>query len=397
MPISLSGSLNLSGSINTNGTITATTLVVQTITSSISSITGSTNFGSLAANTHTFTGSLLISGSNVLIGTPTSNGFKFKVSNNGAEEWALNPGDSANVNNIINYNRSTSAYIQANYLASTHAFLNGYVGIGTSSPVDLLTLNVTSASTVLQFQNGGVSKALLGISYTASDLINNSAAGDLNIRCTNSQNINFSTNNGGTLAMRLTSGGILLVGNNTTTGGYDHSFNNVGGSSGTIIFNQSSAATNPCAACWNNATSGDNIFFRFFVNTGGNQKGSIDYNRGGDVTRYNTTSDGNLKNIIGDSNRQKSIEILNTTRIREYSWKDDETNKSQIGVIAQELYETFKGAVSKGSDDELLGTEDYKTWGVDKTAFTFHLIAGWQKHEQIIQELTARVQELENK
>jgi hypothetical protein len=72
MPISLSGSLNLSGSLTTTGTITATTLVVQTITSSISSITGSTNFGSLAANTHTFTGSILITGSNYIsVGTPS--------------------------------------------------------------------------------------------------------------------------------------------------------------------------------------------------------------------------------------------------------------------------------------------------------------------------------------
>jgi len=72
MAISLSGSLNLSGSLTTTGTITATTLVVQTITSSISSITGSTNFGSLAANTHTFTGSILITGSNYIsVGTPS--------------------------------------------------------------------------------------------------------------------------------------------------------------------------------------------------------------------------------------------------------------------------------------------------------------------------------------
>ena len=62
MPISLSGSLNLSGSLTTTGTITATTLVVQTITSSISSITGSTNFGSLSSDTHTFTGSLNVTG-----------------------------------------------------------------------------------------------------------------------------------------------------------------------------------------------------------------------------------------------------------------------------------------------------------------------------------------------
>jgi hypothetical protein len=72
MPISLSGSLNLSGSLTTTGTITATTLVVQTITSSISSITGSTNFGSLAANTHTFTGSLNVTGSATFSGALTA-------------------------------------------------------------------------------------------------------------------------------------------------------------------------------------------------------------------------------------------------------------------------------------------------------------------------------------
>jgi hypothetical protein len=135
---SITGSLTISGSITTNSTITAQTLVVQTITSSVSFITGSTRFGSLSSNTHQFTGSVLISGSNVLIGTTTSNGFRFKVSNNGAEEWALNPGDSTNVNNHVNYNRNTSAYIGANYLAATHSFLNGNVGIGTSSPTTLL-------------------------------------------------------------------------------------------------------------------------------------------------------------------------------------------------------------------------------------------------------------------
>jgi hypothetical protein len=62
------GSLTLTGSLNTVGTITATTLVVQTITSSISAITGSTQFGSLSSNTHQFTGSVLITGS-VGIGT----------------------------------------------------------------------------------------------------------------------------------------------------------------------------------------------------------------------------------------------------------------------------------------------------------------------------------------
>jgi hypothetical protein len=45
------------------GTLTAQTLVVQTVTSSVSFITGSTRFGSLAANTHVFTGSMSVTGS----------------------------------------------------------------------------------------------------------------------------------------------------------------------------------------------------------------------------------------------------------------------------------------------------------------------------------------------
>jgi hypothetical protein len=45
------------------GNLTAQTLVVQTITSSVDFVTGSTRFGSIAANTHTFTGSVNVSGS----------------------------------------------------------------------------------------------------------------------------------------------------------------------------------------------------------------------------------------------------------------------------------------------------------------------------------------------
>jgi hypothetical protein len=45
------------------GSITAQTLVVQTITSSVDFVTGSTRFGSIAANTHVFTGSMSVSGS----------------------------------------------------------------------------------------------------------------------------------------------------------------------------------------------------------------------------------------------------------------------------------------------------------------------------------------------
>jgi hypothetical protein len=247
----------------------------------------------------------------------------------------------------------------------------GNVGIGTASPSQKLTLiNGT-------FQIGG--------SSTFSDNVEIGRIGGDN-------NMGFAT--GGTERMRITSGGRLVV-NTQGFGNFDHGFLNVS-NQGTAAFAQFSGAGNPCLGAWNNADSGDNLFMRFFFNSGGGTAGSIDYNRAGGVTRYNTTSDANLKNIIGDSDKSKSVEILNTTKIREYSWKEDETNKPQIGVIAQELHDTFKGAVSVGSDDELLGTEDYQPWGVDKTAFTFHLIAGFQEHERIIKELQEQINQLKN-
>jgi hypothetical protein len=59
----ISGSVLQSGSFTTTGTLTAQTLVVQTITSSVDFVTGSTRFGSILGNTHVFTGSVSITGS----------------------------------------------------------------------------------------------------------------------------------------------------------------------------------------------------------------------------------------------------------------------------------------------------------------------------------------------
>jgi hypothetical protein len=65
----VSGSLLITGSLTTTGTLTAQTLVVQTVTSSVSYLTGSTQYGSVSGNTHQFTGSVLMSGSLVVGGT----------------------------------------------------------------------------------------------------------------------------------------------------------------------------------------------------------------------------------------------------------------------------------------------------------------------------------------
>jgi len=65
------GSQTVTGSLTATGTIVAQTLVVQTITSSVEFVTGSNRFGTTTGNTHEFTGSLLVSGSQTVTGNAT--------------------------------------------------------------------------------------------------------------------------------------------------------------------------------------------------------------------------------------------------------------------------------------------------------------------------------------
>jgi hypothetical protein len=261
----------------------------------------------------------------------------------------------------------------------------GNVGIGTSTPTNLAA---SYRSVCVNGSSAGFFETRVNDVSSGRFISDANATGFGDIRT--GIPIYFYTQD--TERMRITSGGAVYINTTSALPG-----------SGTLLHVDSPAAgpsfKNAASGqqslmLWNAVSSGDNLFVEFNVNTSILGKGSIDYNRAANLVRYNTTSDAHLKNIIGDSNLEKSVEILSSTKIKEYSWKEDETNKPQIGVIAQELYETYKGAVSVGSDEELLGTEDYKSWKVDKTAFTFHLIAGWQKHEKIINDLQAQIDEL---
>ena len=280
----------------------------------------------------------------------------------------------------------------------------GNVGIGTDSPNDLMEIKSSTANQANYrlyntFNDGAHS---FGINWFRNyDSATNSQGAFINYARTggSSGDLAFGT---GTVSsgiierMRITSGGDVLV-NESAVSSQAEKFAVTATNLAAMFKTTGGAANNWAANFWNNATSGNNIFIEFGTETTYTGRGSIDYNRAGGLVRYNTTSDANLKNLIGDSDKQKSVDLLNSTKIREYSWKNDELNKPQIGVIAQELYETYKGAVSVGSDDELLGTEDYKPWSVDKTAFTFHLIAGFQEHERIIKEQQTLIESLKSR
>jgi hypothetical protein len=162
--LSVSGSVNISGSITIAGggtisgtasiattaltassadnllvrnTLTAQTLVVQTITSSVDFVTGSTRFGSISANTHQFTGSMSVTGSLAVVTTGT----EFQVTNTG-----VNLGNALTDSHII----SGSVRINPNGLFVSSS---GIVGIGTSTPTGSLDV---SGSIYIKNSSGGV-------------------------------------------------------------------------------------------------------------------------------------------------------------------------------------------------------------------------------------------------
>jgi len=165
------GSQTITGSLTATGTITAQTLVVQTITSSVDFITGSTRHGSTTGNTHEFTGSLLVSGSQTINGIATFassvtaasayingsisslyHGSKFAVGGK-----LLLPASSDNdIGGIIYGYNDTSyqtyegglkfqsyKYNGSTYEMTDTMILNGrgYVGIGTTNPATKLDVN----------------------------------------------------------------------------------------------------------------------------------------------------------------------------------------------------------------------------------------------------------------
>lgn len=99
------------------------------------------------------------------------------------------------------------------------------------------------------------------------------------------------------------------------------------------------------------------------------------------TTAFNTSSDRRLKTNIRDFTL--SGPIIDRIKPRIYDWKTGE--KNTIGFVAQELYEVYPAAVSKG-DDNLVKIKDQ--WAVDYSKLVPVLVAE-------IQSLRARVEELE--
>jgi hypothetical protein len=142
---------------------------------------------------------------------------------------------------------------------------------------------------------------------------------------------------------------------------------------------------------WNRGTSGDNLFNGFYtestVGTAVN-RGAITFNRAGGLTVYGTTSDQRLKKNIVDAG--SALEKINSIRIRSFDWIET-SNKSDFGVIAQELEVVAPECVVRGQDNP---DGSMKTpWNVDTSALVPALIKSVQELNATIATMQAALKE----
>jgi len=207
----------------------------------------------------------------------------------------------------------------------------GNVGIGTTSPNDLLELG--GASTVLRLSGtagtGGYSTFAIS-GANGSDLFIQADRGG-----NGDGNMVFRVN-GANERMRIDSSGNLLVGTTSSPSG---------GAAGVQVYNNSGRGR---VDIGKTATGNANAIANYH---NGTYVGGVNYSD--TVTSFPTSSDVRLKENIVDAPAGN----IDAIRVRSFDWKVDGTHQT-YGMVAQELVDVAPEAVSQGE------TED-DVWGVD--------------------------------
>jgi hypothetical protein len=167
---------------------------------------------------------------------------------------------------------------------------------------------------------------------------------------------------GGTESMRIDSSGNVLVGTTTNNS------------------RNPRLALNGNSVTWSVGPSSSNSVFVVY-----NPSEAGVYLPSGN-TAWVSTSDERLKNITGEITG--AINKVSQLRAAEFTWKSDESNKPQVGLIAQDVQSVLPEAISE-NDKEFLG--------VSYTDVIPLLVAAIQEQQTIINDLKARVEALEAK
>jgi hypothetical protein len=207
---------------------------------------------------------------------------------------------------------------------------------------------------------------------------------------------------GGTEAMRITSGGYLKASNTGTyvnsTGAF-HEIYSTGQVTEVLIVRSENASY-----------TGDALFVDVNRNTTNNSFYAINYyNRAAAAYRFRVADSGNVTNTnnsygaISDVKLKENIvdatpklDKLNQVRVVNYNLIGEE--QKQLGVIAQELEQIFPSMIDESPDLDKEGNQlGTTTKSVKYSVFVPMLIKSIQEQQAIINDLKARIETLEAK
>ena len=327
----VSGSLVVTGSLTTTGTITSQTLVVQTITSSVSYLTGSTQHGSVIGNTHQFTGSVSVSGS-VGIGTNSPSQLLEVVGG----EIKAGRVDSTNEGGQVSFGRATDN--------ATGWYIDVY---GNTSTPSLRFVDVSNSAVRLTINSSG--QVVFG-STLSNGTYTYTLPGATGTLALTSNLSSYMPLSGGTFT-----DGVTI---NATSGTTASRFRIIGTGVSTFLCGQNSRG---------GVIRGQGGFDELSFWTGGTGEeaaggggtermrisGNGSIGAGGSTTNIYNASDIRLKkNITPITLGLSTISALNPVR---FNWADGfdlvETDKTLLGFIAQEIQEVLPEAVESFSGE----------------------------------------------
>ncbi len=286
---------------------------------------------------------------------------------------------------------------------------NGNIGIGTTNPDNILHIETSNAGgpqIQLESTSGTASAAFINFDSTSlqlstqRDMVDgdwydtSKSWGGISIQGpAGGSFITFNTaaasNTSPTERMRITSGGLLFVGDTSTNYGYSahHIANSASQGYALIVRNSNTSTTNNSVIQLNQATTGTDGYFmicrqgdpnsgtnRLFIFSNGNVQNVNN--------SYAAISDERLKENIVDATPK--LDDLMKVKIRNYNFIGQEDK--QIGVIAQEIENVFPSLVEDTKEPE----SEKTTKSVKYSVFVPMLI-------KAIQELKAEIEILKNK
>jgi hypothetical protein len=280
-----------------------------------------------------------------LYNAATTDGLLIQLNaSNNIDYWGVTS-NTPTASPVITFTRAGAATFSSSVTAQSFGISNGYYLVGRNAANTAFRTLVTfdSSNKILIGQDSDITAITLGV---------------------------------GSEAMRITSGGDLLVGKNASNWTANGLQTEINGR--TFGITNSTGGDNNLFLRKNGATG--NVAAFYYDSTG---VGSISITAV--LTAYNTTSDYRLKE---DLQEIKGLEKVQAIKVYDYKWKSEESRMD--GVLAHELAEVLPYAVT-GEKDEVNEDGTDKMQGVDYSKIVPILIKAIQEQQEQINQLKNQI------